>query len=127
MGFDALFKRYFAAIICVLIGAPAYVQAAGRRARERALEETRKRGRPVALPKIGFNEGSLLRRTLLHVGTFVLGSSAFIGVVSFALVSVAKGIVSPHGEVAGGEAAAVATAAVKAPLRPSPGPGAARP
>jgi len=77
----------------------------------------------VALPKIGFNEGSLLRRTILHVGTFVLGSSAFIGVVSFALVSVAKGIVSPHEEV-GEPAAAVASGGVKAPLPPSTRPGA---
>ncbi len=77
----------------------------------------------MALPKIGFNEGSLLRRTLLHVGTFVLGSSAFIGVVSFALVSVAKGIVSPRGEV-GGAPAAVASAGVKAPLPPTTRPGA---
>ncbi len=39
--------------------------------------------------KIGFNEGSLLRRTLLHVGTFVVGSVAFIGFMSFVLVSIA--------------------------------------
>lgn len=53
------------------------------------------RGMAVALPKIGFNEGSLLRRTLLHVGTFVLGSVAFIGIMSLILVSVAKGLVNP--------------------------------
>ncbi len=52
------------------------------------------RGMAVALPKIGFNEGSLLRRTLLHVGTFVLGSVAFIGIMSLILVSVAKGLVN---------------------------------
>lgn len=50
----------------------------------------------MALPKIGFNEGSLLRRTLLHVGTFLVGSAAFIGVVSFVLVTIAKGIVAPR-------------------------------
>lgn len=49
----------------------------------------------MALLRIGFNEGSLLRRTLLHVGTFVLGSIAFISLMSFVLVSVAKGIL-PH-------------------------------
>ena len=49
----------------------------------------------MALLRIGFNEGSLLRRTLLHVGTFVLGSIAFISLMSFLLVSVAKGIL-PH-------------------------------
>jgi hypothetical protein len=49
----------------------------------------------MALLRIGFNEGSLLRRTLLHVGTFVLGSIAFISLMSFLLVSVAKGILPP--------------------------------
>ncbi len=44
---------------------------------------------------IGFNEGSLFKRTLLHVGTFVLGSVAFIGLVSFVLVSIAKAFVAP--------------------------------
>jgi hypothetical protein len=54
----------------------------------------------VALPRIGFNEGSLLRRTLLHVAGFVLGSSAFIGIVSLILVTVAKGLVTPHAATA---------------------------
>jgi hypothetical protein len=49
----------------------------------------------VALLRVGFNEGSLLRRTLLHVGTFVVGSVAFIGLLSFVLVSVVKGLL-PH-------------------------------
>jgi hypothetical protein len=74
----------------------------------------------VALPRIGFNEGSLLRRTLLHVGTFVVGSMAFIGIMSFVLVSIAKGLVSPRTETAEDEPAAVASAggvkAVAAPL-----------
>jgi hypothetical protein len=79
----------------------------------------------VALPRIGLNEGSLLRRTLLHVGTFVLGSVAFIGVTSFVLVSVARGIVSPHTDGADGETVgAVASAGVKPPL---PGLGAGAP
>ena len=47
---------------------------------------------PVALLRIGFNEGSLLRRTLLHIGTFVVGSVAFITLVSFVLVSVVRGL-----------------------------------
>ena len=46
----------------------------------------------MALLRIGFNEGSLLRRTLVHVGTFVVGSIAFISLVSFVLVSVVKGL-----------------------------------
>jgi hypothetical protein len=49
----------------------------------------------VALPKLGLNEGSLLRRTLLHVVTFVVGSVAFVSLVSLLLVSVVRGIV-PH-------------------------------
>ena len=46
----------------------------------------------VALLRVGFNEGSLLRRTLVHIGTFVVGSVAFISLVSFLLVSVVKGL-----------------------------------
>lgn len=49
----------------------------------------------MALPKLGLNEGSLLRRTLLHVATFVVGSVAFVSLVSLLLVSVARGLV-PH-------------------------------
>src|SRR4029077_11599214 len=29
MGFDAIFKRYFAAVVCLLIGVAAYFQASG--------------------------------------------------------------------------------------------------
>lgn len=39
-----------------------------------------------------FNEGSLLRRTLLHVGTFVLGSMALLAIMSLVLVSIARGV-----------------------------------
>lgn len=46
----------------------------------------------MALPKLGLNEGSLLRRTLLHVATFLVGSIAFVSLVSFVLVSVARGL-----------------------------------
>jgi hypothetical protein len=62
----------------------------------------------VALPKIGFNEGSMLRRVVLHVATFVLGSVAFIGIASFVLVSIAKGIVSPADPTAVDEEPALA-------------------
>jgi hypothetical protein len=72
----------------------------------------------VALPRIGFNEGSLLRRTLLHVGTFVAGSMAFIGLVSFMLVSIARGIVSPRAEVADEEVSAIASAGAKPMVAP---------
>ncbi|WP_437296933.1 hypothetical protein [Sorangium sp. So ce426] len=42
------------------------------------------------------NEGSLLRRTLMVIGTFVLGSLTFVGVMSLILVSVAKAVLPPH-------------------------------
>lgn len=44
------------------------------------------------------NEGSLLRRTLIHVGTFALGSMAFIALASFLLVTVARAILPSHAE-----------------------------
>ena len=72
----------------------------------------------MALPRIGFNEGSLLRRTLLHVGTFVLGSVAFIGLVSFMLVSMAKGLVSPRSALADEEVPSVAPIASAAAVKP---------
>jgi hypothetical protein len=42
------------------------------------------------------NEGSLLRRTMLHVGTFVLGSLTFIALMSVLLVTIAKTLLPPH-------------------------------
>ena len=65
--------------------------------------------------KIGFNEGSLLRRTLLHVGTFVVGAVAFIGLMSLLLVTVVKGLL-PHAPSADG--AAEVEAASGAPAKP---------
>jgi hypothetical protein len=81
------------------------------------------------------NEGSLLRRTLLHVGTFVVASIAFIGIMSFTLVSIAKGLIAPRsaeaasGEDAPGLAAAAAPGATPrpvAPFRPGVRPGGKR-
>ncbi len=60
----------------------------------------------MALLKIGFNEGSLLRRILLHVGTFVLGAAAFVGLVSFVLVSLATRLVPSSGAASDGSAEA---------------------
>lgn len=54
----------------------------------------------MAAMKLGWNEGSLLRRTLLHVAAFVLGSAAFVTVASFVLVSVARGVLAPKDEAA---------------------------
>ncbi len=75
----------------------------------------------MALPRIGFNEGSLLRRTLVHVGTFVLGSMAFIGLVSFVLVSIAKGIISPRSESAEDEVTAATVASAGGAKPPTMG------
>ncbi|MCK6591744.1 MAG: hypothetical protein HUU21_18235 [Polyangiaceae bacterium] len=58
----------------------------------------------------GLNEGSLLRRTLLHIGTFALGSLAFVAVLSFTLVTVAKSILpSPDAGSSGKELSAVSS------------------
>ncbi|WP_437813289.1 hypothetical protein [Sorangium sp. So ce1078] len=51
------------------------------------------------------NEGSLLRRTLVYIGTFVLGSLTFVGVMSLVLVSVAKAVLPPHGAEGSADAA----------------------
>lgn len=42
------------------------------------------------------NEGSLLRRTLLHIGMFVLGSACFVALVSVALVTTTKALLPSH-------------------------------
>lgn len=75
----------------------------------------------MTLPKIGFNEGSLLRRTALHVGTFLLGSVAFVGIVSLLLVSIAKGLVAPRSEGTADEpeVGVAATAGPRAPRAPA--------
>lgn len=43
-----------------------------------------------------FSEGSLVRRTLVHIGTFALGSAAFIALLSFMLVSIARSLLPSH-------------------------------
>lgn len=48
------------------------------------------------LPAISFNEGSLLRRTLLYVTTFVVGSVAFVALASVIVVSTAKALLPSH-------------------------------
>src|SRR5688500_7795706 len=56
-----------------------------------------------------FSDGSLLRRTLVHVTTMVLASLAFVGVLSFVLVTLAKGALPKRGgEEAESEPAAAA-------------------
>lgn len=57
------------------------------------------------------NEGSLLRRTLIHVGTFALASMAFVALASFLLVTAARAILPSHAEGDGEEAKEEAAAA----------------
>ncbi|HSN99031.1 MAG TPA: hypothetical protein VLS89_12120 [Candidatus Nanopelagicales bacterium] len=77
------------------------------------------------------NEGSLLRRTLIHVGTFALGWAAFVALTSFLLVTTAQAVLpSPESGEAGadedaadasGDEAATAekpSAKLRAPRRP---------
>jgi hypothetical protein len=66
----------------------------------------------------GFNEGSLLRRTLLHVGTFAFGSLAFVAVVSFTLVTVAKSLL-PSPDAKGSADTRKEPAAAEAEATPS--------
>lgn len=73
---------------------------------------------------LSLNEGSLLRRTLLHVGAFVLGTAAFLAFTSFLLVTIMKAVL-PSGEEAaetpsdsGEEAATTAKPAAGKPPRP---------
>jgi hypothetical protein len=74
------------------------------------------RGRLAALP--GWNEGSLLRRTLLHVTTMVLGSVAFLAVTSLILVSITKGILPDHGTSDDDEAPAASGSPTSKPALP---------
>jgi hypothetical protein len=64
----------------------------------------------------GFNEGSLLRRTLLHIGALVLGSFTFVAFLSTFLVSTARAILPPHTDEGGaGTTDAAAAEKTKAP------------
>jgi hypothetical protein len=45
-----------------------------------------------------FNEGSLLQRTLLYVGTFVVGSIGFVALASLLVVTIAKSVLPARGE-----------------------------
>jgi hypothetical protein len=55
------------------------------------------------------------------VGTFVLGSAAFVALASFVLVSIARGVVSPHGDAASDDPA-VTLASARPPLGALPKP-----
>lgn len=70
----------------------------------------------------GINQGSLLRRTILHVAAFVVGSCTVIGVLSFVSVSVAKGVLAPSATAASATSTpAEAGARAPNPLDPQKG------
>lgn len=52
-----------------------------------------------------FSEGSLLRRTLIHVATFAIGSLAFVALLSFLLVSIATSLLPSRAPKPGADAA----------------------
>jgi len=56
----------------------------------------------VARFKLSLNEGSLVRRTVLHVGAFVLGTAAFLALASFLLVTMLRGLL-PSDKSASGD------------------------
>lgn len=51
---------------------------------------------------LSLNEGSLLRRTVVHVAVFVLGTAAFLALTSFLLVTILKGALSPEEKASSG-------------------------
>lgn len=62
----------------------------------------------------GLNEGSLLRRTLLHVGTFAIGALAIVTILSFTLTSIAKSLLPSHAPKTSASASPIAGAAAGA-------------
>lgn len=79
----------------------------------------------MAANRFSLNEGSLTRRTILHVIAFVLGTALFLAVASLVLVTVstrvAGGDKSASGDDAADDSAAAATASApvgKPILRP---------
>jgi hypothetical protein len=64
----------------------------------------------LAAFKLSLNEGSLLRRTVLHVGAFVLGTAAFLALASFLLMSIVNGLLSPSSKGDKGDKSVAAAA-----------------
>ncbi len=69
----------------------------------------------MAANRFSLNEGSLVRRTVLHVVAFVLGTAMFLAVASLVLLAVGKRLAGPADKSASasgddsGEDAPVAT------------------
>ncbi len=80
----------------------------------------------MAANRFSLNEGSLVRRTALHVAAFVLGTALFLAVASLVLTAIGKRVVNPPEKSASAEdtgsgddtPAAGATTPSKLNLRP---------
>lgn len=71
----------------------------------------------IKLP--AFNEGTLLQRTLLYVGTFVVGSIGFVALASLLVVSIAKSVLPARGEASEDDADKPAEVAAASPAKPT--------
>ncbi len=76
----------------------------------------------MARLRLSLNEGSLLRRTVLHVVAFVLGTAAFLALTSFLLVTILKSALDPSapdsGDGSGEEATSTGAPSANAKPRP---------
>jgi hypothetical protein len=72
---------------------------------------------------LGFNQGSLLKRTVLHVAAFVVGSTALIGALSFVSVSIAKGVLAPSASASTSPSSSPAMTGAAAPGKLAPAKG----
>lgn len=69
----------------------------------------------------GWNEGSLLRRTLIHVGAFVLGSSVFVAIASIVLVAAARSALPSRDGAKADASASASPSAASTARKPSVG------
>ena len=81
----------------------------------------------MARLRISLNEGSLLRRTVLHVGAFVLGTAAFLALASFLLVTIMKSVLPSEQSDSAAPSDSDEETAANAALSPSAKPGATKP
>lgn len=74
----------------------------------------------MARLRLSLNEGSLLRRTVLHVAAFVLGTAAFLALASFLLVTILKGLMPSEKDASSdsGDESATTTPTTSRPARP---------
>lgn len=69
--------------------------------------------------KLSLNEGSLARRTVLHVIAFVLGTAVFLTIASLVLTTIGHRVVNPPEKSASAdESASAEDAPVTAPTGP---------